>query len=100
MKKLSDRSCQAAWLPRRKLVERGRVCGGSPQCLRLQSPSKARLPDAGDLVWLRPEEIGTRRLRGGRHSNEHGHWAIVDLIGKGGHIRTVAVRLLFAWPKS
>jgi site-specific recombinase XerD len=40
-----------------------------------------------ELASLRKEELQIR----------HGHWAIVDLVGKGGHVRTVPVPI---WVKS
>src|SRR2546421_3348737 len=83
--------CQAAWVSRRELVERGaefgsaQAYGGATMRAKRDSAMLAMLFGCGfrrsELVGLELDDIQMRQ----------GHWAVVDLIGKGGHIRTVPI---------
>src|SRR6185369_4651402 len=82
---------KATWVSLRQLVDRRtkpdvlkRACGDSMRAKR-DYAMLAMLFGCGfrrsELVGLELDEVQMRQ----------GHWAVVDLIGKGGHIRTVPV---------
>jgi hypothetical protein len=67
------------------------VLGRSQPGVWCDPASEARLRDAGDAVRLWPAEIGTGRVGRERHTGAPRSLGVVDLIGKGGHIRTVPI---------
>jgi len=57
---------------------------GPAQSLRHQHAGETRLRHAGGVVRLWAAEIGLVGLEMDEVQMRQGHWAVVDLIGKGG----------------
>jgi site-specific recombinase XerD len=69
--------------------EQGKTLGQAPAPERLRGKRDRALLALLLACGLRPHEIA--ELTAGHLQHCEGHWAIVDLAGKGGHIRTIPV---------
>src|ERR1700733_3793214 len=70
-------------------------CGtreATPLIVRRRRPTfQTRLRNDRGSAWLRPQESGVSRLTIEDFQQREEHWVIADLVGKGGHVRTVPV---------